>query len=77
MPQGVVQVRKLRLQRGEGKRRVTQTVRERVSSGPGAPACLSRVTGPEGRGYSLRSSAALRGEHAPLEPPLRAGLAAG
>lgn len=34
MPRGVVQVRKLRLQRGEGKRRVTHTVRERVGSGP-------------------------------------------
>ena len=47
------------------------------AGGPGAPACLSRVTGPEGRGYSLRPSVALRGKHAPLEPPLRAGLAAG
>ena len=47
------------------------------AAGPGAQACLSRVTDPEGRGYSLRPSAALRGQHAPLEPPLRAGLAAG
>ena len=73
---GVVQVRKLRPQRGEGKRRGTHGSGRESAVGPGAPACLSRVTGPEGRGYSLRPSAALRGEHAPLEPPLRAGLAA-